>query len=68
MLAVCTTLLGVSARELETFLRWHLHVGFDLVLLFFDCAADCAEEQPAIEVRHAMRARTVRRQQSECVF
>jgi hypothetical protein len=51
MLAVCTTLLGVSAQELETFVRWHLHVGFDLVLLFFDCAAGCAEEQPAIEVR-----------------
>jgi hypothetical protein len=48
MAAVCTTLLGVPAQELETFVRWHLHVGFDLVFLFFDCAADCAEEQPAI--------------------
>ena len=48
MAAVCTTLLGVPAQELETFVRWHLHVGFDLVFLFFDCAADFSEEQPAI--------------------
>ena len=49
MAAVCTTLLGVPAQELETFVRWHLHVGFDLVFLFFDCAADVSEEQPAIQ-------------------
>jgi hypothetical protein len=49
MAAVATTLLGVPASELETFLRWHLRIGFDLVFLFFDCTCDCAEEQSAIE-------------------
>jgi hypothetical protein len=48
---ISTTLCIVhAATELETFLRWHLHVGFDLVLLFFDCDCDCPEEQAAIQV------------------
>lgn len=47
---VATTLLGIPAGELETFLLWHLLVGFESVLLYFDCAADCVEEQETIAV------------------
>jgi len=47
---VATTLLGIPAEELETFLLWHLLVGFESVLLYFDCAADCVEEQETIAV------------------
>ena len=46
---VASTVLGVPAAELETWIRWHLHVGFDLIFLFFDCDPDCDDEFFALE-------------------